>query len=37
MLDRWIGTIEEGLIAGGADENAEDFDAARSASASTTT
>ena len=26
VLDRWIGTIEEGLIAGGADENAEDFD-----------
>ena len=27
VLDRWIGKIEEGLIAGGADENAADFDA----------
>lgn len=27
VLDRWIGKIEEGLVAGGADENAPDFDA----------
>jgi len=27
VLDRWIGKIEAGLLAGGADENAEDFDA----------
>jgi P-loop Domain of unknown function (DUF2791) len=26
ILDRWIGKIEDGLIAGGADENAADFD-----------
>ncbi|HRI06497.1 MAG TPA: BREX system ATP-binding protein BrxD [Nannocystaceae bacterium] len=26
ILDRWIGTIEERLIAGGADEDADDFD-----------
>lgn len=27
ILDRWIGRIEDALIAGGADENAADFDA----------
>lgn len=27
ILDRWIGKVEDALIAGGADENAEDFDA----------
>ena len=26
ILDRWIGTIEDALIDGGADENADDFD-----------
>ena len=26
ILDRWIGTIEDALIAGGADEDADDFD-----------
>ncbi len=27
IIDRWIGGVEDALIAGGADENAEDFDA----------
>ncbi len=26
ILDRWIGAVEESLISGGADENADDFD-----------